>query len=294
MWASLVLLHSHKADRNREPVEGLVDWHTCMRSVYIGDQRLLSISAFYSLSEYEVYTGYKAYALLLEIVSGVHSKLFGESEIQAQFNERFSKKNLMDTPFGSSLLKLKNQILENVKQIRSEFMKGKGRLTYGGVADSLLPKEIQVAVYGTGQLAESMMVHLLKKNRKVIVVGRNAERLEFLKNTYPISVAHLHEFVPQDHSLVLASPHFPIEAAKQLSLHSMILDFRGESDLQSESLPGVKYYSFQYILDKIQETKDNEKHLKPIVSSRIQELTQERENEVLQIPNGWEDIHWLN
>jgi len=54
-----------------------------------------------------------------------------------------------------------------------------------------------------------------------------------------------------------------------------------------------KYYSFQSILNKIQETKDNEIHLKPIVLKRIQELTQDRENDVVQIPNGWEDIHWL-
>jgi glutamyl-tRNA reductase len=294
MWASLVILHSHKLGRSQETVEGLVDWHTCMRSVYIGDQRLLCTASYYTLYDYEVYTGYKAYSFLLEIVSGVHSKLYGETEVQSQFNERFSKQNLLESPLSSYLIRLKNQILENVKQIRSEYMKGKGRLTYGGAADSLLPKGSPVAVYGTGKLAESILVHLIKKNRKIILVGRNLERMDFLKSIYNVEIAHHGVFQPYDHSIVIASPHFPLEVTKEMSSNSIILDFRSEVTLQFPyEFTHHKYYSFQSILNKIQETKDNEIHLKPIVLKRIQELTQDRENDVVQIPNGWEDIHWL-
>ncbi len=294
MWTSLVILHSNKYQRSQETVEGLVDWHTCMRSVYIGDQRLLRISAYYTLYDYEVYSGYKAYSLLLEIVSGVHSKLYGETEVQAQFNERFSKRNLLNTPLSSYLIRLKDQILENVKQIRSEYMKGKGRLTYGGVADSLLPKDTSIAIYGSGKLAESMLVHLTKKNRNITLVGRNLERMESLKSTYNVEIAQLSVFQPKDHSIVIASPHFPLEDTKELSSDSVILDFRGESIHPPPSeFTHHKYYPFQFILKRIQETKDNEVQLKPIVLKRIQELTRERENSVVQIPNGWEDIHWL-
>ena len=294
MWASLVILHSHKLGRSQETVEGLVDWHTCMRSVYIGDQRLLSTTSYYTLYDYEVHTGYKAYSLLLEIVSGVRSKLYGETEVQSQFNERFSKQNLLDSPLSSYLIRLKDQILENVKQIRSEYMKGKGRLTYGGAADSLLPKDTSIAVYGTGKLAESILVHLIKRNRNIILVGRNLERMDFLKSTYKVEITHLGVFQPKRHSIVIASPHFPLEVTKEMSPNSIVLDFRGEVIPPFPyEFNHLKYYSFQFILNKIQETKENEAYLKPIVLKRIQELTHERENDVVQIPNGWEDIHWL-
>lgn len=294
MWASLVILHSHKLGRSQETVEGLVDWHTCMRSVYIGDQRLLNTTSYYTLYDYEVYTGYKAYSFLLEIVSGVRSKLYGETEVQSQFNERFSKQNLLDSPLSSYLIRLKDQILENVKQIRSEYMKGKGRLTYGGAADSLLPKDTSIAVYGTGKLAESILVHLIKRNRNIILVGRNLERMDFLKSTYKVEITHLGVFQPKRHSIVIASPYFPIEVTKEMPSNSIVLDFRGEVIPPFPyEFNHLKYYSFQFILNKIQETKENEAYLKPIVLKRIQELTHERENDVVQIPNGWEDIHWL-
>ena len=295
MWASLVILHSQKENRFKGEIEELVGWHTCMRSIYIGDQRLIPMSAFYSLSDYEIYTGYKAYSVLLEIVCGIRSKLFGETEIQYQFNERFSKKNLPNSPFTESLLKLKNQILEHVKQIRSEFIKGKGRLTYGGIADSLLPGDTSVAILGTGQLSESMIVHLLKKNRKITVVGRNTERLDFLKKKFNVKTSDYSNFKVESHSIVIANPYVPEDLHEQLSYNSIVLDFRGEKvEIEQFNHPKIKYYSFEYILNQIQKTKDNENILKSIVLKRILELTNERENQVIQYPNGWDDIHWIN
>ncbi len=139
-----------------------------------------------------------------------------------------------------------------------------------------------------------MLVHLTKKNRNITLVGRNLERNESLKATYNVETAQLSVFQPKDHSIVIASPHFPLEDTKELSSDSVILDFRGESIHPPPSeFTHHKYYPFQFILKRIQETKDNETHLKPIVLKRIQELTRERENSVVQIPNGWEDIHWL-
>jgi glutamyl-tRNA reductase len=295
MWASLIIFHSNNFNRFRGSVEGLVDWHTCMRSVYIGDQRLTSVSAYYSLSDYEVYTGYKAYSVLLEIVSGIRSKLFGESEIQFQFNNRFSKNNLSNSPFTESLIKLKNQILEHVKQIRSEFIKGKGRTTYGGIADSILPGDSSVAILGTGQLSESIIFDLLKKNRKITVVGRNTKRLDFFKDKFNVITFNYSSFEPNSYSIIIANPHVPSDLYEKLSENSIVLDFRGEENNRAGFFSTkIKYYSFEYILNKVKESKEREDFLKPIIFERILELTQERENQVIQYPNGWEDINWIN
>jgi glutamyl-tRNA reductase len=294
MWTSLIIFHSNNFSRFRGSVEGLVDWHTCMRSVYIGDQRLTSMSAYYSLSDYEVFTGYKAYSVLLEIVSGIRSKLFGESEIQFQFNERFSKENLLYSPLTESILKLKNHILEHVKQIRSEFIKGKGRQTYGGIADSILPGNINLAILGTGQLAESMIVHLLKKNRKVSIVGRNTKRLNFFREKFNILTLDYNNFHPSFHSIIIANPHLPENLIQKLTENSIVLDFRADEIIKNNIISDeILYFSFQSILSKIQATKENEEFLKPQIINRIHELTEERENEVLQNPNGWEDINWM-
>lgn len=245
MWSSLVVLHTDSEDRKELELDQFFSWHTCLRSIYIGDSRLVSFTDLPHLSNYSIYTGYHAYRFLLEIASGIHSKLFGESEIQSQFRDRFSPEQLNRmTILKSYLLKLRDQILEQSRMIRSEFFTGHGRQTYGGLADALLPSEDSVVLLGTGNLAESMVTHLKKKNRNVTVVGRNSERLYELGKKFDIQTSFWEDYTPGNDHIVIAAPVDIQDWIPKIKEDLTVLDFRGEGSLAN--IPKhIQYTNFQ-------------------------------------------------
>ncbi|HNM06359.1 MAG TPA: glutamyl-tRNA reductase, partial [Leptospiraceae bacterium] len=101
-----------------------------MRTLYIGDSRLISEEAVYPRLGYQVHTGYDAYSLLLEIASGIRSRLLGETEVMAQFKETFKNENLPLTALGEYARTLRDQIIEDARKIRSSHLRNLGDQSY--------------------------------------------------------------------------------------------------------------------------------------------------------------------
>lgn len=290
MWSSLIVLHTDAEHREHLKLEKFYPWHTCMRSIYVGDSRLVAFNRMPDIANYSLYTGYEAYRFLLEVASGIHSKLFGESEIQSQFRDRFSPEQTQELPILSSfLVKLRDHILEHSRMVRSQFFTGHGRQTYGGLADSLLPSECSVALLGTGNLAESMITHLQKKGRSLVVVGRNSTKLQELREKFGVETSFYEDYTPGADHVVIAAPIVVDEWMDRLQEGLSILDFRGEQEIASP-LAHIQYISFQEILSQIKDTEDRLQSIRPHVLRRIQELTFEREDEQYHMPHGWEDL----
>jgi glutamyl-tRNA reductase len=290
MWSSLVVLHTNSEDRKELELDQFFSWHTCMRSIYVGDSRLVSFTDLPHLSNYSIYTGYHAYRFLLEVSSGIHSKLFGESEIQSQFRDRFAPANLKEIPVLSSyLLKLRDQILEQSRAIRSEFFTGHGRQTYGGIADSILPSDESVALLGTGNLSESMITHLKKKNRNLTVVGRNSEKLKELREKFDIETSFWEDYTPGKDHIVIAAPVDIQDWLGRFSRTKKILDFRGEGRLSCNN-QNIDYTDFQEIIGYIKDTEDKLESIRGEIHGFIDDLVQTREEEQYHMPHGWEDL----
>lgn len=291
MWSNLILLHSDF--EKRLPLDGnsLVGWQTCQRNIYLSDSRIFSQEGMdLSSSGYDTYTGFDAYKFLLEVVSGLRSKLFGESEIQAQFRDRFRKENLTPSSFSESLLLLRDQILEHTKLIRSQFLIGIGRQTYGSIADLELKTEKEVLLLGTGKLAESILPYLKSRDRNIRLIGRNINRMKELKEKFQVNTSHWEDYSPNKESVVITSSFLPFPWEIKLKYSNKIIDFREGSVLK---FVGSSYISLKDILNKIQETDETIVQLKSQLNHFLDHLTKEREDEQIHFLNGWEELSCL-
>lgn len=288
MWSNLILLHSNDPISNPLDDSRLEVWQTCQRSIAFGDHRLFPITEserFYK--GYEVFHGYEAYRFLLEVVSGLRSKLFGESEIQAQFRDRFREEKVTDSNFALSLLRLRDQILEHTKQIRSKYLTGIGRQTYGSVADSYLQKHKSITLLGTGKLANSILPYLVSKDKEVRLIGRNQTRMAELQKEFPITTYHWEDYKPATEAIVIASSFLPFNWESMIKTSSLILDFRETAISESND---QNYIPLSKILSDLQETDEQIQSVKMDLQFFLTELTREREEEQLHIMNGWEDL----
>lgn len=237
---------------------------------------------------WEVYQGYDAYRFLLEVVAGLRSKLFGESEIQAQFRDRFREENTNGSNFALSLLRLRDQILEQTKQIRSKYLTGIGRQTYGSVTESYLQNHKEVTLLGTGKLVDSILPYLVSKQKQVRLIGRNQNLLLELNQLYPnITTYHWEDYQPKNEAIVIASSFLPFNWDEMIRSASIILDFRENSGTYT----GYNHYiPLSQILNDLQETDEQIQTVKMDLQYFLTELTREREEEQLHILNGWEDL----
>ena len=290
MWSSLVLVHNDHENRIKTDFPDFVSWHTCMRSIYLSDERLLSVDIKNRFSDvYQIFYGYDAYSFLIQIVCGLHSKLFGESEIQAQFCDSFSKEKLPDNSLSAFLLKLRDQILEHTKIVRTKFLIGIGKQSYGSLTEKYISKYNRIDLIGTGNLAESLLPYLKTKNRQVNVFGRNKTRLNSLKEIFNIQTFDLEDYIPNPNPVIIAVTDMDENKTKLFHLSNCIIDFRENS--KTNFLDKLEnYIPFTTLLGSIQETNILIQELKPKIELLIADLTELRQDEQTHFMNGWEDL----
>ncbi|TGL54140.1 glutamyl-tRNA reductase [Leptospira kemamanensis] len=290
MWSNLILLHTTDPKPKTLDDSRLEVWQTCQRTLVFTDKRIFPLEEGRErfLDGWEIYHGYEAYRFLLEVVAGLRSKLLGESEIQAQFRDRFREENTCGSTFALSLLRLRDQILEQTKQIRSKYLTGIGRQTYGSVTESYLQNHKVVTLLGTGKLVDSILPYLVSKQKQVRLIGRNQNRLTELNQIYPnITTYHWEDYQPKNEAIVIASSFLPFNWDEMIKSSSLILDFRENS---SENKGYDHYIPLSQILNDLQETDEQIQSVKMDLQYFLTELTREREEEQIHIMNGWEDL----
>jgi glutamyl-tRNA reductase len=290
MWSTLVLLHNDESDRSKTEIPNFISWHTCMRSVYLSDERILNNDFLSNYkNEFQIYTGYEAYSFLIEIVCGLHSKLYGESEVQAQFRDRFSENHLNDTALSHLFKKLRDQILEHSKIIRTQLLNGIGRQSYGGLCEKYIHSHKSIHLFGTGKLAEALLPYLASGEREVTVYGRNLPRMNELSDKFKINLKSWDEFRANEYPVIIASSVFPENIMETLNVSALVLDFR-EDDGVAFRNKNKNYIPFSTLLSSIQITEENISLVKPKVHHMINDLTHSREEEQIHFMNGWEDL----
>ncbi len=292
MWSNLLILHSKDKNRDRESFSGLLHWKTCMRTLYIGDVRIYDVSSALYSEHYEIYIGYDAYKLLLEIVSGIRSRLLGETEILAQFKEVLKNEVLPKNSLGDYLKKLRDQIIEDSRKIRSGHLRHLGDQSYGGLANRYLKSTKEVVLFGTGNLAIKVLPWLLEKNRKVTVVGRNLEKLKEISSKFPVQIQNINEFIPAGQAIVIAAPISLKNIIPSLKENTIVVDFR-EDDKNDKFNESLNYISFESMLNSLKAQEERNKELRKKLEVVVSEIAEERENESQNFIYGWEDIPCL-
>ncbi len=293
--------------QGRQEKVGYFLWQTCLRSIYISDARILphqseaDLKKVFSHKYRGSYEGYQAYTFLLEVVLGLHSDLLGETEVSHQFRNAFQNKqdflaaNVEPNILDAYLKKLCADITVDVRKIRSQHMHGLGEMSYGGVARRFLKGKQHITVFGSGQLANDLIPWLAKESQQLLVVGRNAKRLQDLEKCFGILTCHYESLTVDSffsHSaLVIAAP-LPFEPYLCLIKRGMyILDFR--SQVQTQLPDGVEYYPLQKIMQQIRQSKAKRQQLFWQIKPVIEKIIQERKQKPYQVVHGWAEATHL-
>ena len=201
MLDSLKVLNLEAGTRLNETERGDVFiLKTCQRTLVLGFHmapiyRLQDSQV--NLHEIETYEGEDAYQFLLETISGLKSQVLGEYEIVGQFKKAYQE--YQQLPFKQNqIIQIMEKLFKDSKEIRTKFLMEIGQLSYAGIARKLLHRDLNlnssinseetpILITGTGELAEDL-IKLLKKKNRIIVSGRNTERLHQLKETYDVEI----------------------------------------------------------------------------------------------------------
>jgi hypothetical protein len=153
---------------------------TCLREVRIGmlppdDQPMAAEAA---AAGYELHTGAEAYRFLLQLACGLESEIAGETEILGQVKQAWRD---CETAAGEQARLLRpwiQRLLQDTKEIRSEYVVGLGSATYGSLVRRLLGGSSQgpTLLLGAGQLAETILPFL--DTGEVLVWNRSRARAE--------------------------------------------------------------------------------------------------------------------
>lgn len=157
-----------KADALAPGMEGLDACvvRTCLREVQVTTRHLLNGSVVSSQgtdangASTQLYQGAEAYGFLLRLATGLESEIVGETEIFGQIKQAWRD---YETREGARPLRpWMQRLLQETKEIRSEYVVGLGSATYGSLTRRLLGgrPEGTTLLLGAGQLAATILPYL--------------------------------------------------------------------------------------------------------------------------------------
>ncbi len=283
MWQSLVLVHREsRAGVAPLEVDGQL-WRTCLRELYF----LSPGSAAPAIEGVKSFTGLDAHRFLVEICSGLHSPLFGETEVFGQFKE-FRESKDVDARWGMLL----DAVEEDVRKLRRRFLTDIGSQSYGSLARRHLPAGSKVIVVGSGRLARDLLPWL--EGMQVTLVARSPEKADWL----PASVGSLPLTSLHDTRPSLIGAHWVIAAPvsnEQLNSYwakntaGLVLDFRGDQHFSETPECAVAYLGLRALYRELEAVKQLHERRKREALAFAGELTRRHETSVVHRPYGWED-----
>jgi glutamyl-tRNA reductase len=272
-------------------------WGTCIRQIAFTS---IDTDDLQTESD-EVFIGFEAYKFCLEIISGLHSPVFGETEVLGQFKSFFENFAFPSNPWGFELKKFVAALLIDSKRVRARHLKNIGSQTYGSAVRRRLKYFKSVTILGAGQMTESLLPWL--DDKKVVVVCREMHQkvrelklnfgwAEFIKWNDELPAAFDSEVV------ICAAPltqdelkHWFLKVKKEKGIGSKLL-----IDMRDISKQEIKVSGFDTIINletffkDIQSTQSNLKEHFVLAKEMVTKLTHDRVNAMQLRPFGWEDI----
>jgi len=179
--ADLIVLNRRSADR--APAVLLPDallLGTCLREVRIAMRpaRDLPSSAEADVAGFERHAGAEAYRFLLQLACGLESEIAGETEILGQIKQAWRDYESAGAPDAVALRPWMQRLLQDAKEIRSEYVVGLGSATYGSLVRRIFGGELRgpTLLLGAGQLAETILPFL--DTGEVLVWNRSRDRAQ--------------------------------------------------------------------------------------------------------------------
>lgn len=206
------LLLIHQAPGSAPAPKGARMWRTCLREV-----AFLREDPGVAYPPSTLLDG-DAYALLLEVVSGLRSPLIGETQVQAQFKSFLAS---LDPVTDSDVLRVGQRLLADAKFIRSQHFQGLGTRAYGLLVATHVPRGRRVALVGTGALATEV-ADQLPRDHHVDRWGRTPQ--PGLRNYHLLSAASGAVFCEGHVTVIVAAPAQPADLQSLMACYPCVLE----------------------------------------------------------------------
>ncbi|MBU6374773.1 MAG: hypothetical protein KGQ59_02145 [Bdellovibrionales bacterium] len=249
-WPKALLIPGHSSPGF--PLEDALRFETCQRILWIQSQR--SSPDLPLPPEASYFTENEAYGFLLEVICGLHSRVFGETEVLGQF-KLFYKTRPELSPWGQWLI-------EDAKTIRSRHLRDIGSHSYGSMVRRWCGSLPHVVILGTGQLAEKIRPWIPHAQ---VLPSRNCEAL------------------PLADAVIVAAPMEDADLVR-LRKKELWIDLRAErGEFRADR-------TLEDLFAELEQDSKRHRNALPSIRKDILELTQARFNRQWCRPMGWEDL----
>lgn len=281
MWQHLNIVHLDPKEIVPSDLGPI--WRTCLRQIVF-----LAPGARYqgTAPVREVRGGHDLHCMLVEICSGLHSPLLGETEVFGQFRA-FREQHRWHEAWEPLL----DAVEEDVKKIRRKYLTNLGAQSYGSLARRRLTPGTPVVLMGAGRLAQDLLPWL--NNSPVHLVVRNEGKREgwwTKASVSSLSDAERTEFPKGAHWLIAA----PVKNEDLLRIFAnnevgTVLDFRGEERLPGVPATAKDYLDLSRLFGELEAVRGALAVKRKVAMDAAAELSRQRELTVNHRPFGWED-----
>ncbi len=249
-------------------------FETCLRKIWIAPEG--TIQGPGNLQ------GALAYRFLLEVICGMQSPIFGETEILGQF-KNFLQTQKSDPQFGF-FKSWSQQLLEDSKALRTEHLQGQGQHSYGSLLRKRLGTNENLWIVGAGQLTEAMLPWL--SEHSVTLWVRSIEKAQLL---FPqAQVLSLSELPPPDATIVIAAPLSEEDLIKLVGqTENPWIDLREKTKACGVRPARITLADLYKESSGRESTKEG---LRLQLMAQIQEIAESRLDRAWFRPQGWEDV----
>ncbi len=231
-------------------------FETCQRLVWIDPQGLVPGAS---------HQGEAAYSFLLEVICGLHSRVFGETEVLGQF-KAFCRQHPELEPVGSWLL-------EDAKAIRSRHLTGIGSQSYGSVVRRWCGEQHETLILGRGQLAQKIQPWIPDARQS------GSRDLEQCRK----AVASLS---PRSRVVIAA----PINDSALTELKQIAPSSTLWIDLRGDRAGFEAHHTLEDLFRELESDQQHSQKLLPVVREEIRKRSRSRADRMVCRPMGWEDL----
>jgi glutamyl-tRNA reductase len=223
---------------------------------------------------------------LVEICSGLHSPLFGETEIFGQFRAFRVAQGAWDSRWNELL----DAVEEDVRKVRRTHLVDIGSQSYGSLARRHLPDGEPVVIVGGGHLAQELLPWLGGRDVKVAV--RDPAKVKFAVS---ISLGELKTRNVDGAHWLIAAPVTNEQLSDwwEKNPARTVLDFRGETSFEAAPengrAPFARYYALRALFGELECVRELHTRKRDEALAYVATLSQRRGLTAVHRPYGWED-----
>jgi glutamyl-tRNA reductase len=291
-----------------ESADHLFEIRTCQRTLFIGSTETLTRADLLLFSNARrTFEGADAYQLLLRFACGLESEIKGETDVFGQVKTAFKNLAENNPALSQAFQPIYLKLLEDTKEIRTNYLQGIGGNTYGALSRRILnpTAEDRVVVLGAGQISKSVAPYFAEFGLKIW--NRTEARLHDLANELTLKGHKNFKMVQSQEDLVssvkeativiMATPMgaetdtFVLSLVQSLNPTAKILHLGGQAHEANHFASHSSFWSLTdlFTIEKEQNLIREKQVLQAIDACHHRAILRNMARSI-HISHGWEDL----